>query len=307
MKKIISPEAGACSLCGSGEAAPVYGTSPYGVVKCLGCGLLRVAPMPREAEGRAINEATYSADEYRDRYFKDRHNFAAWARAKLRLIEEYKPARGRILDVGCSYGVFLEEAARRGWDAYGCEMNPVTGAYSRARHGDKVYAGEASEMPFAEGSFDVVTLWDVLEHQADPVAFLRMLGRYLKRDGLVLVQTPNFASYISEMKKDAWDWLTPGDHKYFFTPGSLARTAATAGFEQVRCETWEPTRYFIDSMIGLAEWRGALAEAYRATVVRFVRLLLFFLFLPLQNRLAAAGRGALLVGVLARKEGGRGA
>lgn len=292
-----------CFLCKSGKWSPVYDTAPYRVVKCDSCGLLRITPMPDAAQGRDINEATYSAAEYKERYFKDRRTFAAWARVKLRLIERYKPGKGRILDVGCSYGVFVEEAAGRGWDASGCEMNPVTGAYSNGRFGGKVHVGGAETMPFPPGSFDAITLWDVIEHQADPAAFLKMLSGYLKADGLIFLQVPNFDSYISGLKKERWDWLTPGDHRYFFTQATLARTAAAAGFSQLHHETWEPTRYFIDSLIGLGEKTGFLAEFYRATVVRAVRILLPFMFMPFQRRLRSAGKGALLVSVLGRKGG----
>ena len=297
------PTGEACFLCKSGGWSPVYDTAPYRVVKCDSCGLLRIAPMPDDVKSREINEDTYSAEEYRERYFKDRHNFAAWARAKLKLIERYKPGKGRLLDVGCSYGVFVEEAGKRGWDASGCEMNPVTGAHSRARFGEKVHVGGADGMPFPVDSFDVITLWDVIEHQADPAAFLKMLSRYLKADGLLFLQMPNFDSYISGLKKARWDWLTPGDHRYFFTSDTLARTAAAAGFVQIHHETWEPTRYFIDSLIGLGERSGFLAKLYRATAVRAVRIFFSFLFLPFQRRLAADGKGALLVSVLARERG----
>lgn len=259
--------------------------------------------MPGPGAALEINEAVYSAAEYRDRYFKDRHNFAAWSREKLRLIERFKPGRGRILDVGCSYGVFIEEAGKRGWDACGCELNPVTGGYSRGLFGEKVHSGELAGSPFPPSSFDVITMWDVIEHQPDPVAFLRTAAGYLKADGMIFLQVPNFDSYVSGLKKDGWDWLTPGDHKYFFAPATLARTAAAAGFSQAYMKTWESTRYFIDSLIGFGEKTGPAAEIYRATVLRFVRLFLFFLFLPFQKRLWAADKGALLVGGFSRKGG----
>ena len=71
------PTGEACFLCKSGGWSPVYDTAPYRVVKCDSCGLLRIAPMPDDVKSREINEDTYSAEEYRERYFKDRHNFAA--------------------------------------------------------------------------------------------------------------------------------------------------------------------------------------------------------------------------------------
>lgn len=283
-----------CVLCGSTERLPVFDTVPYAVVRCGACGLARVSPMPGEGDRGRINDAIYSAVEYRDRYFKDRGNFLRWFRRKLRLIERYRPGKGRILDIGCSYGFFVEEALRRGWDAYGCELNPVTAAAAKAGAGGRVHSGPLETMDFS-GGFDVITLWDVIEHQPDPRDFMQKVSAMLKPGGILCVQAPNFGSYIAGLKGAAWDWLTPGDHLYFFTPDSLALTARKAGCRVLHAETWEPTRYFIDSLIGLNEHKGPAAEMYRATLVRIARFLFFFLFMPFQYALHRRSRGALLL------------
>ena len=292
-----------CFLCDSGDSVAVYDAAPYRTVKCSSCGMLRVMPMPDEEQRRGINSGIYSTEEYKERYFKDKRNFTNWFRDKLKIIETYKPGKGRILDIGCSYGFFVEEALRRGWSAYGCEINPVTGGYSRERLQERVYVGDLDGMPFAGKGFDVVTLWDVIEHQPDPAAFLNRVKRYLKEDGIICLQVPNFDGYISRLKGERWDWLTPGDHLYYFTPGTLKKTAEAAGFAQLYAETWEPTRYFIDSLVGFNENKSALLELYRLTIVRFIRLGLFFLFLPFQAYLHKNGKGALLLSILSVKRG----
>ncbi len=253
--------------------------------------------MPDAVNRREVNARTYSTEEYRRRYFMDKKIYSSWFREKLALIERFKPGKGRILDIGCSYGFFVEEALGRGWDAFGCEINPVTGGYSRGRLGERVHIGGPETIPFSGPGFDAIVMWDVIEHQPDPLGFLRMARKYLKPGGLVCLQVPNFGGYISGLKKEKWDWLTPGDHLYFFTTDTLARLAGRAGLRQAHVETWESTRYFIDSLIGYNERQGALAELYRATVVRAVRLGLFFLFLPFQRRLHREGKGALILGV----------
>ena len=292
-----------CILCGSAASSPVYGTPPRALVRCSGCGLVRVAPMPDAGSRREVNLGTYSTEEYRRRYFLDRKIYSSWFRKKLELIERFKPGRGRILDIGCSYGFFVEEALGRGWDAFGCEINPVTGGYSRGRLGERVHVGGPETIPFGGQGFDAIVMWDVIEHQPDPLSFLEGVKKYLKPGGVICLQVPNFGSYISELKKENWDWLTPGDHLYFFTPDTLGRLAGRAGLRQSHSETWESLRYFIDSLLGYNERRGALAELYRATVVRAVRLGLFFLFLPFQRRLHREGKGALILSVLSSPGG----
>jgi len=284
-----------CILCEKTTYNNFYDLNPYSLIKCSSCGLIRVSPMPNPQEKKKNSQSIYSSIEYRERYFKDKRFFTRWFKAKFKIIERLKPEKGKILDVGCSYGFFLEVAKRRGWDIYGIEIDPITGGYTKDKFGDKIFIGELENSHFEMHYFDVITLWDVIEHVVNPVDFLKTVKNYLKPSGIICIQTPNIESYISKLKNKNWDWLTPGDHLYFFSPRTLHKTLKLVGLKSIYFKTWEPNCYFIDSLIGFNEINNILFELYRKTIVRIFRKLLFFAFIPFQWILSGKNKGALIV------------
>ncbi len=284
-----------CIICGNSRYDDFYNLSPYSLVKCQSCGLIQVYPIPAEETRRQINTSIYSVEEYKKRCFKDERFFRRWSKDKLGIIEKLMPAKGKMLDIGCSYGFFLDEASKQGWDTYGIEINTVTGSYARDKFGKKVFVGSLEESLFELSSFDVITLWDVIEHTPEPVNFLKLLKKYLKPQGIICVQVPNIDSFISHLKNDKWDWLTPGDHLYFFSKETLGTILGSAGFKIVNLFTWEPSGYFIDSLFGFSENNNFILELYRNTLVRIIRRLLFFIFIPFQRIFWKKDKGALLV------------
>ncbi|MFC1559020.1 class I SAM-dependent methyltransferase [Gemmatimonadota bacterium] len=291
-----------CALCEGREFSKYCDVPPYTLVKCTVCGLVFVSPLPEEDEIKRINESIYSCDDYREIYLADACFFRRWSKDKLKTIEAFCPRKGKILDFGCSCGHFLEVARKRGWDIYGVEMNPINADYAQKRLGDKIFKGTIEDGPFASDIFDVITLWDVLEHIAQPVEFLRRLQKRLAPSGIICIQAPNIESYISDLKGKDWDWLSPGDHLYFFSQKTLHSTLEKAGLKPIYSTTWQPYGYLIDNLFGFNHRDNAFFRLYRKTVVRILRKLLFPLFAPLQWILKRRNKGALVMTFGAVKE-----
>lgn len=206
-----------------------------------------------------------------------------------------KPQKGKILDIGCSYGFFLETAKKRKWDIYGVEINPTSGSYAKNKFGpDHIFVGKLENSHFKTRSFDVIALWDVVEHTDNPVVFLEEVKKFLKTDGIICIQSPNIDSFIARLKRERWDWLPPGDHIYYFTPKTLTGVVENAGLRVIYSSTWEPTRYFIDSLIAFNEHSSWPFELYRRTIVRVIRKFFFFIFIPFQKLLRTKAKGALI-------------
>ncbi|MBM3285225.1 MAG: class I SAM-dependent methyltransferase, partial [Candidatus Aminicenantes bacterium] len=106
----------------------------------------------------------------------------------LRLIQAHGTG-GRLLDVGCGTGEFLGEAEAAGFSVFGVE--PSETAYSIARQRHAVVRGELKDISLKEGSFDVATLWSVLEHVPDPFPFLEKVRLVLKKEGLLALRVPS--------------------------------------------------------------------------------------------------------------------
>ena len=112
----------------------------------------------------------------------------------------------RLLDLGCHIGVMVELAQARGWDAWGVEPSTWASEQARAR-GLHVVTGTLSDAKVPENYFDVVTLWDVVEHLTDPAAELRMVHRVLKPGGVFAIHTIDIESMFARLMGRRWPWL----------------------------------------------------------------------------------------------------
>jgi 2-polyprenyl-3-methyl-5-hydroxy-6-metoxy-1,4-benzoquinol methylase len=132
----------------------------------------------------------------------------------LRLIEMYVP-RGRILDVGCNIGTFVETARKRGWDATGVDVNTEALEYGRRELGLNLLTPQELESTPAR-HFDVLHSSDTLEHFLEPVAMLREFAVKLRPGGLLFISTPNYDSTLCKLFQ-----LKPTEHLFLFNARSL--------------------------------------------------------------------------------------
>ena len=164
----------------------------------------------------------------------------------LSLIEQYK-AGGKLLDVGCALGIFLHLARKRRWKTYGVDISRYAASFAREVLGLNVFSGELDEAQFPEKWFDVITLWDVVEHFPDPSRQLQEIRRILKDDGIILMNAPNEEGWLRLL---AWVIfrLSAGKisypirklyhqfHFHYFTPQTLQRLLKENGFMMMQLE-----------------------------------------------------------------------
>lgn len=150
------------------------------------------------------------------------------------VINQYVSAPGRLLDVGCAMGLFLEQAKRVGWQVAGVEISEYSAAYTREHLNVDVFAGNMQQLVedgvISPHSFDVVTVWDTLEHLQDPSSFLATLHRVLKRDGLLFLSTVNIDGVVAERDGEHWHFFAPPGHLFYFSERTLKGFLEKAGF-----------------------------------------------------------------------------
>jgi len=129
----------------------------------------------------------------------------------------------RILDVGCGTGHFLKVAQDRGWEVAGIEISSFSADQARSRHGLNVETGTLESVHPQDNFFDIVTMWDVLEHLPEPLKTLNEISRILKEGGIFSFSTINIASLNAWLQKEKWRYLIPPEHLFYFTPGSLKK------------------------------------------------------------------------------------
>jgi SAM-dependent methyltransferase len=195
------------------------------LVKCRRCSLLFVNPrvpaslmMAAYAEGADPQYVSQMASRVR-----------TFSRSLAR-IERLKPGRGRLLDVGTAAGAFLRAARDAGWDAIGIEPNRWLAEWGRNEYGVDIQVGTVDDCPLPEASFDVITLWDVIEHTPDPLHVLRSARRLLKPDGVLVVNYPDIGTWIARAMGRTWPFLSSA-HLYYFTRDTMRAALLAAGFE----------------------------------------------------------------------------
>jgi 2-polyprenyl-3-methyl-5-hydroxy-6-metoxy-1,4-benzoquinol methylase len=145
---------------------------------------------------------------------------------KIKWIENERPAKGKILDIGAGTGDFLFSAKKAGWKIFGAE--PSEGARELASQ--KGVELQVDTSSFAAGSFDVITMWHVLEHVPNLEVQINELKRLLKSDGLIVVAVPNFKSYDAQKYKEHWAAYDVPRHLYHFSPSAIKNIFEAKGF-----------------------------------------------------------------------------
>lgn len=256
--RIDTPVAGIppCNLCGGYVHRLLFRKHGYDLVECGACGLAFVANPPGEAEVAAFYSG---ADDYHRELLDSRdpgfQRMRGVARQHLKILLKSAPSpRGlKLLDIGCSSGLFLAEARAEGFAVRGVELSPVTAQFARSHFALDVFAGSWRDAGIAEGSLDVVTLFDVIEHMTDPLGELRAIAGLLKPGGLLLQSTPNIDGLFPRVSQpfagllDYWPHPEPPHHLYQFSVRTLRELTAKAGFEPGRVDQ---TRIGLDYSFG---------------------------------------------------------
>ena len=149
--------------------------------------------------------------------------------AALRQIETALGRKGRLLDIGTAAGAFVGAAAKRGWEAEGCEPNRWLAQWGAAHYGISIRQGSVFDQPYQPGSFDVVTLWDVIEHTLDPRQMLEHCAELLRPGGLLVINYPDIGSWVARAMGRRWLFLT-SVHLYYFDRRTITRILESTGF-----------------------------------------------------------------------------
>jgi 2-polyprenyl-3-methyl-5-hydroxy-6-metoxy-1,4-benzoquinol methylase len=237
-----------CNLCGR-EQFDVYLTrkdlnlfipGDFRLVHCSNCGLVYLNPRP------SIESLTEIYPQQYDQYVGTRrqdHSILArldreyGLKKRVRNILHYKQS-GRLLDIGCATGDFLDVMQEvPGWDVYGVEPSAYASEYARAKLGLRVKTGYLEEEDFEKEYFDAVTMWNVLEHLADPLNTLKMVHKLLKPDGMLIFNTPSLDSLDARIYGPYWIGFELPRHFNIFSRQTLNRILQETGFliVETRC------------------------------------------------------------------------
>ena len=238
-----------CKICGANNSEVKYSLEKFNVVKCCACSTVFLDFKNKVTDPWEI----YSHGYYQERYEHYLKNIIVDPihgtenpsiidfREGLKLIESFKHP-GRLLDVGCGMGIFLSMAKERGWEVSGVDISDYATKFARERFGLSCFAGKLKDLRFQDRYFDVITMWDVIEHFEDPLEELNEIRRILADDGIILFDTPNVESLMRLIAH--WIYRVTGGlfkypvkklyhqfHLYYFSIETLKMLLYKSGFE----------------------------------------------------------------------------
>jgi ubiquinone/menaquinone biosynthesis C-methylase UbiE len=233
-----------CNLCGADDYKVVYKASPGDppspqsqycctspdltfhdrIVRCQRCGLMYSNP-------RALaREVAKNYSQVEDKlYLEEKEGRVLTFNRSMAELEKVRKG-GKLLDVGCYTGFFLEIARERGWEAEGVELSGWAAHHAREVLKLKVFHGTLQEAKFPDEHFDVVALWDVIEHMTDPLGELKEISRVLKKDGVVVLTTMFMDTVPALLVGEKYPFLMKM-HLYYFTRKTLRKMMEKAGLQ----------------------------------------------------------------------------
>ena len=225
-----------CLICGGASHRVIFNEQGTDILRCRGCGHLF----------SSFTAEPHFAGFWGDQVPPEEHHY--WDSDRRQMHDEFIASfvagrSGRLLDMGCGLGFFLKRvASSANWKVYGCEVSPAAVRYCRdVQRLPDVACDRLVDFPGASASFDIITMWDVLDHLAAPEPVLRRCHGLLKDDGLLFIRTPNIRIQLprARFKKllsqngDSPAGLQPFDHQHHYSASSLHRLLTRNGFHDI--------------------------------------------------------------------------
>lgn len=221
-------------LCGFDEYSKLFerkdANHNFEIIKCKNCGLVRTFPIPN-----------YTREKYRnygiDRYIRNKKLAVSFMKMIFKEVRKFK-TKGRLLEVGCSLGYFLEIAKNNGFNIRGIELDDRAVNYANNILGKGVVLQSTLEQAnFPNNYFDIIVVSHVLEHLIDIPNFLKEIKRILNRQGIIVIASPNFDGLCAKIKKEKWPGLRPDEHVWQLSKNTIIKFLKEEGFVIVHNKT----------------------------------------------------------------------
>jgi SAM-dependent methyltransferase len=220
-----------CNICGSNETRLVFQKWSFRIVECVECGLVYVNPRAFRIEADDYFEGPYLSTIEKDGQL-DTGIGTLYGEIIYNLSN--RVPMGKLLDVGCAMGHFLDFAKRYGWEVEGVECSPYASRYAAERFGVTVHpVCVLKDANLPKDYYHSCVLVEVIEHLPDPRETMTEVWRLLQPGGLAYVTTPNFSCYRSMLLREEWNAVIPVGHLYHFDSVSLGKLLTSIGFINV--------------------------------------------------------------------------
>lgn len=258
-----------CLICNGVQHATVFTERGIDILRCKRCGhVFSSFPADPHYSGFWGDDVAPGAHHY-------------WSKARARMhrafFHRFVAGRsGRMLDMGCGLGFFLKAmSAYPSWNAFGCEVSPAAVRYAREELGlRQVVCTPLQDAPLAPASFDLITMWDVIDHIPHPDPLLSRCHSLLQNDGVLFIRTPNISIQLPRARamrtiapfRSSKQYLQGADHAHHYSMRSIRRLLERNGFADVAFLHLPP----VETGRG---WRGVPVNAAKYASFQLLRAL----------------------------------
>ena len=245
-----------CYCCGKKDEEVISFKNGLRIVKCKNCGLVYVNPRLSDEDYKKVYDKHYWFERQKggdQKSLPERKdmNLKAALQDKIKFIQRFK-GEGSLLDIGCSDGALVEAAGRNGYRAMGIEINLELVKYAKKiYHKRKFLYGNLKELKLEQNTFDVVSLFDVIEHYLDPIEELREIYRIMKREGILIIDTITTDDPVFQSNPSGWTHMRPFQHIYLFNKALIRRLVEKMNFK-ILCIGKPNERYALKDRIRVA-------------------------------------------------------
>lgn len=207
-----------CPVCEGDSFENLFKKNNEQFVKCNGCDLVLINPRPLFSRVLDTYDDNYS-QIYANKASKKLKRIKRWVGRVIKL----RGNNGNWLDIGCSVGFVAKVADESGFDAYGVDVQDWGIQYGKTRLGlQHLSCGQLEDQKYNDNFFNVISMYDVIEHVPDLDTFLSEIKRILARDGIIDIITPDIGHWRTPKKLSAWNEIKPSEHLYYFNKTTLS-------------------------------------------------------------------------------------
>ncbi len=225
-----------CNICQSSNMENLFKKDSWDIVRCSGCGLVFVKNIPCDTNLKNIYDAEFFKDGQKSPIEGLRFDDSpAYINASKRLekIRKMGFSNGRMLDIGCSTGIFLKAASSH-YDGVGLDISKYATEFATNNLGVKAKCGTIFDLNFEQKNFDIITMWDVIEHVRDPDKYIDKVSQFIRPGGLLALSTGNIQSLMFKVQKKKWHLLIPPQHLFYFSPNTISILLENHGFKIIK-------------------------------------------------------------------------
>lgn len=239
-----------CYLCKEKSSKKAFDKLGWTILQCRKCGLysLKFKGSYPKFIREYYNKGFFTGSTNRAGYYSyegDREAEEKNMQTYIKGIKRFKKS-GKLLDVGCATGLFMGQAKNQGFDVQGFDISDYAYKIAKKRFGKRVKKTSIETATYRKASFDIITLFDIIEHLKDPKAALNKLRRALKASGILVINTGDAGSFIAKIQGPDWHFFVPPQHFFNFSEKTLTELLRQSGFDVIQVDRkgkWVTLRY----------------------------------------------------------------